>query len=47
MTKIRITVVFDNVPYAANLTTSLGFACILEGLSQIILFDTDGDGRVL
>jgi 7,8-dihydropterin-6-yl-methyl-4-(beta-D-ribofuranosyl)aminobenzene 5'-phosphate synthase len=47
MTDIRITVVFDNVRHAANLATSWGFACVIEGLSQVILFDTGGNGPIL
>jgi 7,8-dihydropterin-6-yl-methyl-4-(beta-D-ribofuranosyl)aminobenzene 5'-phosphate synthase len=47
ITAVGIIVVFDNVPHAANLATSWGFACVIEGLSQTILFDTGGNGHIL
>ena len=39
--------VFNNEPYKQELETSWGFACVIEGLSQTILFDTGGDGKIL
>jgi len=43
----RITVMFNNIPYAPELQTSWGFSCLLEGFGQTILFDTGGDGDIL
>lgn len=44
---IRISVLFNNVPYKENLKTSWGFSCLIEGMDQTILFDTGGDGNIL
>jgi len=44
---LRLTVVFNNEPYMQGLETSWGFACVIEGLTQTILFDTGGDGQIL
>ena len=38
--ELRITVVYDNNPYKEGLTTSWGFACVIEGAEETILFDT-------
>lgn len=43
----RITVIFNNIPQADELQTGWGFACLVEGFEQTILFDTGSDGRVL
>jgi 7,8-dihydropterin-6-yl-methyl-4-(beta-D-ribofuranosyl)aminobenzene 5'-phosphate synthase len=43
----RITVIFNNIPYAAQLRTGWGFSCVVEGFDQTILFDTGGDGKIL
>lgn len=43
----RITVIFNNIPYAPELQTSWGFSCLVEGFDQTILFDTGGDGEIL
>ncbi|MBW1925939.1 MAG: MBL fold metallo-hydrolase [Deltaproteobacteria bacterium] len=43
----RLTVVFNNIPYATNLRTGWGFACLIEGFQQTILFDTGSDGDIL
>lgn len=37
---IRLTVVYDNVPYRKGVRTDWGFACLVEGLDKTILFDT-------
>jgi len=42
-----ITIVYDNNPHDARLGTAWGFACVVRGLSETILFDTGGDGRLL
>jgi 7,8-dihydropterin-6-yl-methyl-4-(beta-D-ribofuranosyl)aminobenzene 5'-phosphate synthase len=45
--RLRLYVVFNNVPYKAGLVTSWGFACLIEGLDKTILFDTGGNGEIL
>ena len=42
-----ITIVFDNNPHDPRLGTAWGFACVVQGLTETILFDTGGDGRLL
>ena len=37
---IRLTVVYDNVPYRKGMRTDWGFACLVEGLDKTLLFDT-------
>lgn len=44
---LRIRVVFDNVRYAEQLESAWGFSCIIEGMPQVILFDTGSDGNLL
>ena len=44
---ITITVIYDNHPGDVQLQTAWGFACLVEGLEQTILFDTGGDGALL
>jgi len=44
---LRIRVVFDNVRYAKQLESAWGFSCIIEGMPQVILFDTGLDGNIL
>jgi 7,8-dihydropterin-6-yl-methyl-4-(beta-D-ribofuranosyl)aminobenzene 5'-phosphate synthase len=43
----RLTIVFNNIPYATNLRTGWGFACLIDGFRQTILFDTGSDGDIL
>jgi 7,8-dihydropterin-6-yl-methyl-4-(beta-D-ribofuranosyl)aminobenzene 5'-phosphate synthase len=45
--RLRLYVVFNNVPYQQGLETSWGFACLIEGLDKTILFDTGGNGKIL
>jgi 7,8-dihydropterin-6-yl-methyl-4-(beta-D-ribofuranosyl)aminobenzene 5'-phosphate synthase len=45
--RLRLHVVFNNVPYKAGLATSWGFSCLIEGLEKTVLFDTGGDGDIL
>ena len=45
--RLRLHVVFNNVPYKAGLESSWGFACLIEGLDKTILFDTGGNGDIL
>ena len=44
---VKISILFNNVPYKENLKTSWGFSCLIEGMDQTILFDTGGDGNIL
>ncbi len=44
---VEITVLYNNVPQDPNLQTAHGFACLIEGLSKTVLFDTGGDGHIL
>ena len=44
---LRITVVYNNVPYAPELTTAWGFAAVVETGRETVLFDTGGDGPTL
>ena len=36
---IRITILYDNVPYKEGLRTDWGFSCLVDGLDKSILFD--------
>jgi 7,8-dihydropterin-6-yl-methyl-4-(beta-D-ribofuranosyl)aminobenzene 5'-phosphate synthase len=44
---VRLTVVYDNNPLVAGLTTAWGFGCFVELNGTRILFDTGGEGDVL
>ena len=46
-TTLRITVVFNNVAYKPGLTTGWGFACVVQGYANTILFDTGASGEAL
>jgi 7,8-dihydropterin-6-yl-methyl-4-(beta-D-ribofuranosyl)aminobenzene 5'-phosphate synthase len=43
----QLSIVFNNIPYATNLRTGWGFACLIEGFQQTLLFDTGSDGNIL
>jgi 7,8-dihydropterin-6-yl-methyl-4-(beta-D-ribofuranosyl)aminobenzene 5'-phosphate synthase len=45
--RLRLHVVFNNVPYRAGLEAGWGFSCLVEGLNRTILFDTGGSGNIL
>lgn len=45
--RLRIFVVFNNVPYKTGLETSWGFSCLIEERGKTILFDTGGNGGIL
>jgi 7,8-dihydropterin-6-yl-methyl-4-(beta-D-ribofuranosyl)aminobenzene 5'-phosphate synthase len=45
--RLQLHVVFNNVPYQADLETGWGFACLIEGLDKTVLFDTGGSGSIL
>ncbi len=42
-----LTVLYDNVAYDARLQTDWGFACLVQGPEQTVLFDTGGKGDLL
>ncbi len=42
-----LTVLYDNVAYDTRLQTDWGFACLVQGPEQTVLFDTGGKGAVL
>jgi len=44
---LTITVLYDNIAHDARLQTDWGFACLVEGLEQPLLFDTGGKGDIL
>jgi 7,8-dihydropterin-6-yl-methyl-4-(beta-D-ribofuranosyl)aminobenzene 5'-phosphate synthase len=44
---LRLTILFNNVPCDARLTTGWGFSCVVHGTEKNILFDTGGNGDVL
>lgn len=44
---LRLTILFNNVPYDERLTTKLGFSCVVHGTEKTILFDTGGKGNIL
>lgn len=44
---IEIKIVFDNYSCNEALETSWGFACVITGLEETILFDTGSDGKIL
>lgn len=44
---VRVTVVYNNVPHKAGLSTAWGFAAVVESGSDALLFDTGGDGPTL
>jgi 7,8-dihydropterin-6-yl-methyl-4-(beta-D-ribofuranosyl)aminobenzene 5'-phosphate synthase len=44
---IEITVLYNNVPHKPGCVCQWGFACLIRGTEDTILFDTGGDGRAL
>ena len=44
---VTITVVYDNNPYDARLTSAWGFSALVENHGYTVLFDTGGDGQIL
>ncbi|MBN2565801.1 MAG: MBL fold metallo-hydrolase [Candidatus Eisenbacteria bacterium] len=42
-----LTVLYDNRTTRADLKPDWGFSCFIEGLEDVILFDTGGDGATL
>ena len=45
--RIVVTVVYDNYSVDDRLETAWGFACVIEGLDETILFDTGNPGELL
>jgi 7,8-dihydropterin-6-yl-methyl-4-(beta-D-ribofuranosyl)aminobenzene 5'-phosphate synthase len=45
--QVRLYVVFNNLPDKAGLQTDWGFACLIDGLDKVVLFDTGSNGDVL
>ncbi len=45
--RLRLQVVFNNIPYQSDLQTGWGFSCLITGPEWAVLFDTGGDGRIL
>ncbi|MBN1922725.1 MAG: MBL fold metallo-hydrolase [Anaerolineae bacterium] len=46
-TSFTLTVVYDNVAGDARLRTDWGFACLVQGPAQTLLFDTGRNGEIL
>lgn len=44
---LRVTVVYNNLPHTPGLTTAWGFAAVIEDGTDVVLFDTGGDGPTL
>jgi len=44
---VTLTSVFNNVPSFEGLKTGWGYACLIEGVEQTVLFDTGADGHRL
>jgi len=42
-----IRVIYNNVVHDGDLEGRWGFACVIEGMEETILFDTGGDGKLL
>jgi len=47
ISRITLTVLYDNYRYSEELETGWGFSCLVEGLEKTILFDTGGSGSIL
>ncbi len=47
LTSLRLTVLYDNVPFDENLQIEWGFACLVQGAEKTILFDTGTEGAIL
>lgn len=44
---LRVTVVYNNVPYAPGMKIAWGFAAVIESGRETVLFDSGGDGSTL
>jgi len=45
--ELAVRIVYDNYTFDKKLQTAWGFACVVTGLEETILFDTGGDGAIL
>jgi 7,8-dihydropterin-6-yl-methyl-4-(beta-D-ribofuranosyl)aminobenzene 5'-phosphate synthase len=45
--EVIMTIVFDNRSFDPRLTTGWGFACLIQTPTDVVLFDTGADGRIL
>lgn len=45
--QVRLTVIYNNIPFDPNLQTDWGFACLVEADQTTVLFDTGGSGNIL
>jgi 7,8-dihydropterin-6-yl-methyl-4-(beta-D-ribofuranosyl)aminobenzene 5'-phosphate synthase len=44
---LTLTILFDNYPFDPRLTRAWGYAVLIQGLPETILFDTGGSGTIL
>lgn len=44
---LRLTVIYNNIPFDNRLRTGWGFSCLIKGTEQTILFDTGGEAKIL
>jgi len=44
---LRISVVYNNIPFSDEMELDWGFSCIVRSSDRTILFDTGGDGKIL
>ncbi|MFW6137620.1 MAG: MBL fold metallo-hydrolase [Spirochaetota bacterium] len=45
--ELKLSIVYNNVPYDEDLACSWGMGCVVQGIPRTILFDTGGDGDIL
>ena len=45
--EVTLSIVYNNAPHDPQLICDWGMACVVQGLSRTILFDTGGDGEIL
>jgi len=45
--KIKLTIIFDNISYSTQLQTKWGYSCLIKTANDTILFDTGSDGKIL
>ena len=46
-TSAQLTILFDNYPGTAGLTSLWGFAALIRAAGRTVLFNTDCNGRVV
>ena len=47
LSKIELTIIFDNISYSKQLQTQWGYSCLIETANDTILFDTGSDAKIL